>query len=181
MKQFSLINGYKEITFNFPTKLSEIKEDYLTEITKNVKVADNYTLVGIVYHESLGSIIIARKRASKSVTAGIVPIFIKAGNTENSFIKSCNIKDKIIISGSQLSLGHHVACPANVLSLDYFIKYLDKDNEVAKRYNNTYGKEECFFIEFKLVPNCDIVGFYDSKSEINVSDYNYVEVKNNND
>ena len=163
MKTFSLETENRVYDFKFPTSLSEITAEYLDNVTANVVVADNYTLVGIVYHETLGSVILARKQSKKTITSGVVPIFIKAGNTDNGFIKSAKCKDKLIIASSQLSLGHHVAAPANTISLDYFIKTLDKDNTVAKRYNNTYGQEECYFIEFKLVPNCDIVGFYDTK------------------
>ena len=163
MKRFELESENNYYTFDFPTSLSEITAEYLDNVTSNVVVADNYTLVGIVYHESLGSVILARKQSKKSITGGVVPIFIKAGNTDNEFIKSAKCKDKLIIASSQLSLGHHVVAPANTLSLDYFIRTLDKDNNVARRYNNTYGQEECYFVEFKLVPNCDIVGFYDTK------------------
>lgn len=163
MKDFSLETGEKKINFKFPTSLKELTEEYLLGVTDNVKVADNYTLVAIVYHETLGSVILTRKQNKKGITSGVVPIFIKAGNTDNSFIKSAKCKDKLIIASSQLSLGYHVAAPQNILSLDYFIRNLDKDVTVAKRYNNNYGKEECYFVEFKLVPNCDIVGFYENK------------------
>lgn len=160
MKHFQLINGESRITFHFPTSLVEIRENYLKGIGSGVNIADNYVLIGLVYHESLGSIIITRKQAKKSFSSGVVPIFIKAGNTENEFIKSINIKDKLIIPTSALQLAQHVIAPNNVLSLDCFIKYLDKDVTVASRYNNNYGKEECYFIELKLVPACDIVGCY---------------------
>lgn len=162
MKEFVLETGTKKVSFQFPTNLSEITQEYLQQVTANVKIADNYTLVGLVYHETLGSVILARKQSKKGITSGVVPIFIKAGNCDNEFIKSAKCKDKLIIAFSQLSLGHHVAAPTNVISLDYFIRTLDKDVTVAARYNNNYGKEECYFVEFKLVPNCDIVGFYDS-------------------
>lgn len=162
MKEFILETETKRVKFNFPTSLSEITPEYLAMVTANVKVADNYTLVGIVYHETLGAVIITRKQSKKSITGGVVPIFIKAGNTDSDFIKSAKCKDKLIIASSQLSLGHHVVAPKNTISLDYFIRVLDQDTTVAKRYNNNYGKEQCFFVEFKLVPNCDIVGFYNS-------------------
>ena len=171
MKEFTIINDDKAIEFKFPTSMDEVSAEYLKDVTRNIHIADNYSLVGIIYHESLASVILARKQAKKSITSGVVPIFIKAGNTDNEFIQSCSIKDKIIIPSSQLNLGYHVACPTNVLSLDYFIRKLDNDVTVAKRYNNTYGREECFFIEFKIVPNCDIVGFYDNTKQSMTNKY----------
>lgn len=163
MKTFELINPDKTVVFNFPTSLNEITEDYLLNVTKNVNIANDYTLVAIIYHESLGSVILARKQSKKTMTTGVVPVFVKSGATDNDFIKSAKCKDKLIIPSSQLSIGYHVVAPANTLSLDYFINILDKDFEVAKRNNNNYGKEHCFFVEFKIVANCDIVGFYDDK------------------
>ena len=166
MKQFQLVADGNEVNFNFPTSLDEITPEYLQAITAKVNVADHYSLVAIVYHESLGSVIIARKQSKKGLTSGVVPIFVKAGGTDSNFIKSINCKDKLIISSAQLSLGYHVTVPENTLSLDYFIRRLDKDISVAARYNNNYGREECYFIEFKLVPNSDIVGFYNEKTII---------------
>lgn len=162
MKTFKLINGEKEIVFNFPTSIKEINEDYLKNITDNIVVADNYVLVCLVYHERLGNLILARKQSKKGITSGVTPIFIKAGDENNKFVKSMSIKNKLIIPTSQLMLAQHVIVPNNTLSVDCFINYLDKDNTVATRYNNKYGDEECYLIEFKLVPSCDIIGFYSS-------------------
>lgn len=162
MKRFELINGTDRIIFKFPTSLSEISPSYLKLVTAGVHVADNYTLVGLIYRETLGSIIIARKQSKKGLTSGVIPVFIKAGNTTNEFNKKMTIKSKLIIPSSALMSGHHVVSPLNTLSLDTFIKYLDKDTTVAQRYHNNYGNEECYFVEFKLVPNCEIVGFYDN-------------------
>lgn len=177
MKQFQLLADGKQVNFNFPTNLEEITPEYLEAVTAQVHIADHHCLVGVVYHESLGSVIIARKQAKKGLTGIVVPIFIKAGTTDSEFIKSMKCKDKLIIPSSQLSLGYHVAAPKNVLSLDYFIRHLDRDVSVAARYNNNYGKEECYFVEFKLVPNVNIVGFYDEMTKIPEHD-KFVEVVN---
>lgn len=163
MKEFQLINGSKEINFNFPTSLKEISSEYLLGITKNVHVGENYSLVALAYHERLSAVIIARKQSKKNITGGVIPIFVKAGETINKFIHSAKCGDKLIIASSQLSLSHHVAVPKNPLSLDYFINILDHDVNIAKRYDNAYGGDECFFVDFKIVPNCDIVGFYDNE------------------
>lgn len=167
MKEFKLKTGEREIVFNFPTSLDEITVKYLKDVTDHIHVADNYSLVGIVYHESIGAVVLARKQSKKSMTSGVVPVFIKAGNCDNDFIKSAKCKDKVIIASSQLSLGYHVVAPQNTISLDYFIRNLDKDNTIAMRYGNNYGKEECYFVEFKIIPNCDIVGLY-SQTQCNV-------------
>lgn len=175
MKDFTVKSNGREMTFHFPTSLDEITTDYLEKVTEHIQVADNYCLVAIVYHETLGSVIIARKQSKKGLTGAVVPIFIKAGYTENEFVNSMSCKDKIIIASTQLSLAHHVACPTNTLSLDYFIKAIDGDNELFKRYNNSFGKEPCFFVEFKMVPNCDIVGYYEQG--LTKMDNPYLDIK----
>lgn len=161
MKDFTVKNDGREMTFHFPTSLDEITTDYLESVTEHIQVADNYCLVAIVYHETLGSVIIARKQSKKGLTGAVVPIFVKAGYTENEFVNSMSCKDKLVIASTQLNLAHHVACPINTLSLDYFIRAIDNDNDLFRRYSNAFGNEQCFFVEFKMVPNCDIVGYYE--------------------
>lgn len=162
MKNFVVENEDRTLTFKFPTSLSEITPEYLAAVTDHIKVADNYTLVGLVYHETLGAIIIARKQSKKNITSGVLPIYIKSGNSENNFLNSAKVKDKLIIPTSQLNLAHHAVSPYNTISLDYFIRAIDEDITLFNRYKNYFGNEECFFVEFKLVPNCDIVGYYSS-------------------
>lgn len=162
MKRFELINGNKKIIFKFPLSMDEISPSYLRAVSAGIHVADNYTLVALIYRETLGSIIIARKQSKKGLTSGVIPIFVKAGATTNDFNKKITIKSKLIIPASALMTAHHVASPLNTLSIDTFIKYLDQDTTVAQRYNNNYGNEECYFVEFKLVPNCEIVGYYNN-------------------
>jgi len=173
MKDF-LVQGTKvNFNFHFPTSLEEISVDYLKAVTENVNVAEHHTLIGIVYHEKLFDIIVSRKRNQKGLTAGVVPIFIKAGKTDSDFIKTAECRDKLIIPSTSLSLGYHVAAPKNVLSLDYFIRAIDGDNSLAKRYDNNYGNEHCFFVEFKIIPNNEIKGIY--KQAVDVDSTQYVE------
>lgn len=171
MKNFEVICSTLKFNFHFPTSLGEIDADYLKAVTENVNVADHHCLIGIVYHEKLFDIIVSRKRNQKGLTAGVVPIFIKAGKTDSEFIQSAECRDKLIIPSTSLSLGHHVAAPKNVLSLDYFIRAIDRDNSLAKRYDNNYGNEECFFVEFKLIPNNEIKGIYKEAKDVDTKKY----------
>ena len=171
MKDF-LVEGTKvDFNFHFPTSIEEIDADYLKAVTSNVHVAEHHSLIGIVYHEKLFDIIVSRKRNQKGLTAGVVPIFIKAGKTDTDFIQNAECKDKLIIPSSSLSLAYHVAAPKNVLSLDYFIRAIDSDNSLAKRYDNNYGNEQCYFVEFKIIPNNEIKGLYKEAEAVDTSKY----------
>lgn len=176
MKDFQLIAEGNEINFKFPTSIDEITKDYLLQVTSQVHVANDYTLLAIVYHEKIGSVIITRKQAKKSITGAVVPIVIKSGACDNDFIKSMQTKDKVIIDSAMLSTAYHVTCPKNTLSLDYFIRRLDKDISVAARYGNAYGNEECYFVEFKIVPNSAIIGYYNETDKTEVTNP-YINIK----
>ena len=181
MKQFTVVTGNADIVFHMPTSLDEISVDYLKAVTANVAIADNYTLVGIVYSEKLFDIIISRKRQQKGITTAVTPIFIRTGKTDSDFINSATCKVPLIIPSSSLNLGHHVAAPKNVLSLDYFIRAIDADNSLAKRYDNNFGNEKCLFVEFKLIPNVEIKGFYEKAEEVDSTEYVEVHLKNGGD
>lgn len=160
MKQVVLVNDGIKFEFNFPTSIAEISDDYLKAITNNVKVADNYSLLAIIYRETLGSMVLANKQKRSSMASGVIPVFVKAGKTDNEFINSLTLKDKVIIASSELMQGHQVNVVGNELSISKFWSILEKDKSIASRYNNDYGKEKCCFIEFKLIPNCSLVGYY---------------------
>ena len=181
MKDF-LVQGTKvNFNFHFPTSLEEIDADYLFNITKHIEIPEHHTLIGIVYHEKLFDIIVSRKRNQKGFTAGVVPVLIRAGKTDSEFIKKGDCKDKLIIPSTSLSLGYHVAVPKNVLSLDYFIRAIDSDNSLAKRYDNNYGNEPCFFVEFKIIPNVEIKGIYKDVKEVDTTKYLETSVKGGGD
>lgn len=177
MKTFIAETPNATVTFNLPTSLNEISAEYLKNVTADIRIADNYSLLGLVYHETLGSLIIAQKQNKKSITSGVIPVFIKCGKTDNEFINNTSCKDKLIISSTQLSLGYHAAAPKNKLSLDYFYSITDKDTNLFNRYKGSFGNELCYFVEFKIVPNCDIIGIYDSNISTNEITEKFVEVK----
>ena len=88
MLKFEVNGNHGTILMSLPTKLSEITPEYLNEVTSNVVVADNYSLIGILYRESLASVILANNRKQKNITTAIIPIFIKAGATDAEYVKN---------------------------------------------------------------------------------------------
>ena len=158
MLKFTINGSGKEYTFNLPENIGEIDAEYLKTITAHVNVADHYSLIGVVYHESVAAISLARAQKKKGISAGIIPIFIKCGKTDDDFIKSIKLKDKLLIGNSAIELGYRVATPSNDLNLDKFIGALDMDKDSyakARAVNN-----QVFFIDFKIIPNNEIKAFY---------------------
>lgn len=176
MKQFTVKVGNKDFNYSFPTSIEEITSEYLQNVTSNVVINDNYSLIAQVYSESLSTIIYTRKQNKKDARIKVTPLFVRAGKTDCEVINKMHCKDIIIAAASQLNLGHHVKSPTNVLSLDRFIDALDKDVTVAQRYNHAFGKEPVHFVEFKLIPNCEIVGYYDMTTKPNSDTEDYLVI-----
>lgn len=155
------VRGVHEL--NLPTSLNEINESYIAEVTSHIKVDANYTLIGLVYREKLSTLILATTRNKKTSDIAVIPIFVKAGESDSKFINSLNIKDKLIISPSDIMLGYHISAPNNLLTINTIFELIEGDPVVNKKLMGI--NEQCYFIEFKLVPNCNIHGAY-SQSKV---------------
>ena len=140
---------------NVPTVFSEISKEYLDNAVKHIEVAPEYSLVALIYREKLAVILNSAKQ-NKEMNTAVVPMFIKAGTTDSKFIKNIKLGNKVIITGSDLSIGIHVNSPLNSLSIPNVVAICNGDNEVYK--NAITNTEYCHFVEFKLVPNSAIKG-----------------------
>ena len=151
------VRGIYEL--NLPTSLNEIDESYIAEVTSHVKVDANYTLVGLVYREKLSTLVLAATRNKKKSDIAVIPIFVKAGESDSKFINSLNIKDKLIIAHSDIMMGYHNSAPYNILTVDIILHLIEGDPVANQKFMSI--NEQCYFIEFKLVPNCNIHGAYE--------------------
>lgn len=151
------VRGVHEL--NLPTSLNEIDESYIAEVTSNVKVDANYTLIGLVYREKLSTLVLAATRNKKKSDIAVIPIFVKAGESDSKFINSLNIKDKLIISPSDIMMGYHISAPNNLLTINTILDLIEGDPVVNQKLMSI--NEQCYFLEFKLVPNCNIHGAYE--------------------
>lgn len=153
------VNGTQgAFTLNLPTTLSDITKEYITNVTSHIEVDANYTVVGVVFREKLSTLILASRKNKKNSDIAAIPIFVKAGKTDSELINKLDVGEKLIISPSDIMLGHHLSAPANLLTINTILNIMEGDSEV---YNKVIGIQEyCYFIEFKLVPNCNIHGAY---------------------
>lgn len=168
MKEFIVKTEMSEVKFNFPTKLEELSSEYLLGVTEGITVAPNYSLIGLVYHEKLSTLFMTCRSKKKNTSIGIIPIFVKSGKSDESIVSTAKVGQKLLISNSQIQLAHHCAAPSNRLTLDYFAKIvdanIDKDLYQTLLVNN--DSQEVLFVEFKIIPNCDIVALYDKPTKI---------------
>ena len=171
MNSIKLNVSGKNVTLNLPTSVTEISEVYLDEVTKHIKVAPEYSLVAIVFKSSLPMLLNTNK--GKEENASVITLFVKAGETDSDFIKGIDTKDILVITGSNISLGIHINNPFNQLSLSKLMPLLNADRNIGKTCfadRNTY----CF-VEFKLIPNCNINGVLGTTNDIKCD---YIEYEN---
>ena len=142
-----------------PTNISELTEhDYLYNLSSHVDVADDYSLIALCHKEKLSNFVIAGRGSKKEMATSVVPIFVKSGKSTNIFINSIKKGSKVIISGSALSLGHHVAVTNNDLNMSKFASIIDGDSNAMR--NALALNTNVYFVEFKLIPNNEIIGIY---------------------
>lgn len=149
MKQVIADGKLGRFAINFPESLDEIGNDYFQACTEFIHPAKDYAVVAIVYKDAL-NLVLTSARKKQPAQLGIIPVFIKAGDTESDFIKSLNLGDKIVVAAGDLSLGHHINSPYNKITPDNIIRLAEGDVEVTKQ-SLAMTNPVCF-VEFKIVP-----------------------------
>lgn len=149
------INGKDgKLKLHLPTSIYEITPEVLTDATKHITVAPNYSLVALVYSTFLSMAMNEKKAANAKIS--VVPFFVKCGDTDSSFINHIEDGNKLIIAPSNIALGIHINNSFNELSLNRICNICCQDAEFLKKvfaYNHAY-----YFVDYKLIPNCNING-----------------------
>lgn len=172
MEKFVVENEKVKMSFNIPSNFNEVDEKYLAKITENIKISDNYSLVALVFTKSVYELLVnIRQKSDKPEHASAY--FIKAGNTEHDFIKNAKCKTPLIMSAISLNNGYHVNVHNNILDPIVMSKLI---NDVKPNISDL-AKIKCCFVTFKIIANCDIIGFNESDYNIE-SEYLNIEQKN---
>lgn len=144
----------------FPTNLNELNGVELNNLCSKIHVADNHSLVCLCYRETIGNVLFtASSKKKNSITTAVVPLIIKSGKTDNEFIKNIKAGEIAIIPASDLALGYHVYIKDNPYTIDYLLKRSEGDTALYQR--SLSFKNAVYFTEFKIVPNCNIKGYYE--------------------
>ena len=164
MKTFKVNGKAGSYVINLPQSLKEIGTEYLSYCTKFINPAPNYAVVAIVYKDSLSLVLTAAKKKTPVNTA-VIPVFIKAGDNDSEFIKSIKLGDRVVVSASDLSIGHHISSPYNKITPSTISVICDGDKDIY-RESMTMQEPVCF-VEFKLVP----ISAIHAKLDDTVKDY----------
>lgn len=156
------VNGekYNKI-ITLPTSVSEITPEYLENITTEILVADNYSLIALCHKAKLSDFILAGRSKKQQLSTQVVPLFVKRGMTNWEFSANIEVADKLLITPTAMSMGLHVNVPMNTLNIERIVAIMEEDKNI---YQKALGiKDAVYFLEFKIIPNSDIQGVYKPK------------------
>lgn len=151
-------------TFRMPTSMSEINMNVISDYVKHVNVSKDYALIAVVFKERPITIV-SVSRQNKNASVSGVAVMIKS-NTDNEFINSIKLGEALVISPSDISMGHHVNSPANVLTPGFLLNLLRTNVDLNNKLMAV--KVPTYFVDFKIVPVCNIhgsIGRYEPVSE----------------
>lgn len=155
------VNGKKgRYQITLPTKIEEINHEFLKDCADTIDIAPDYSLIALLYKQPLAMVLNALKKRDGMTTA-VVPMFIQSGKTDSEFINSLKLGDKLVVMGSSLSIAVHVNIGINELNIERFLGIVDGDNKF--RADVFKYKEPCIFVDFKLIPNCDLKAVHSSE------------------
>lgn len=151
-------------TFRMPTSMSEINMNVIADYVKNVNVGNDYALIAVVFKERPITIVSVSKQNKNASVSGVA-VMIKS-NTNNEFIKGIKLGETIVISPSDISMGHHVNSPSNPLTPGFLLNLLQTNADLNKKLMAV--NVPTYFVDFKIVPVCNIhgsIGRYEPVSE----------------
>lgn len=141
-------------TFRMPTSMSEINMNVIADYVKHVNVANDYALIAVVFKERPITIVSVSKQNKNASVSGVA-VMIKS-NTNNEFIKGIKLGETIVISPSDISIGHHVNSPSNPLTPGFLLNLLQTNADLNKKLMAV--NVPTYFVDFKIVPVCNIHG-----------------------
>ena len=151
-------------TFRMPTSMSEVDMNVISNYVNHVNVGKDYALIAVVFKERPITIVSVSKQNKNASVSGVA-VMIKS-NTDNEFINTIKLGEALVISPSDIAMGHHVNSPANVLTPGFLLNLLQTNADLNKKLMAV--NVPTYFVDFKIVPVCNIhgsIGRYEPVSE----------------
>lgn len=141
-------------TFRMPTSMNEVNMNVIADYVKHVNVGNDYALIAVVFKERPITIVSVSKQNKNASVSGVA-VMIKS-NTNDEFIKGIKLGETIVISPSDIAMGHHVNSPANPLTPGFLLNLLQTNIDLNKKLMGI--GVPTYFVDFKIVPVCNIHG-----------------------
>lgn len=145
-----------QFELNLPTKINEITNEYLLKVTEHIHVAPDYSLIALVFKERPITIVSAVKQGKNATVNGVALMVKTAVTSDNSFVPNIVCGTQLIMSASDIAMGHHVNAANNTLNPNMLLKLLNDNNDLNKKCMDIMVPT--YFVDFKVVPNCNIHG-----------------------
>lgn len=139
---------------SLPTTLGEISVDYLDKITQHIHVAPDYALIAILYKVRPIEIV-SSVRQNKNANVGAVAMFIK-DNSNTGFYNDIKLGDTVIISPTDIALGHTVRLVNNNLTPSKLLELAETNPDLNKKLIGVMTPT--YFVDFKVVATAFIHG-----------------------
>ena len=158
-----------QIEVALPTSIEELTNDYLFNVTKEINISEDRTLIALVSVSTLDVLAFdSTSKKKNGSTVAVIPIFVKTGDTDSEFINNIKCGDKLVLSRTAIELGDHVRVTNNMITCANIMQYINIDDNLRKSLitktffadNNIIGNPKVYMVDFKLVGNCDIHGAY---------------------
>lgn len=173
---------------NIPTSMSEITNEVLTELTKNIVLSPHHTLICLVYKTTLFNLASSVRNGLNQDTVSVTPLVAKVADAADSThlpVKGSEATMRPIIAPSVLERGYEVFVPT-AASINSVMGYIQHDEDLRiqlfqKKYKGnaqTLGvpltdkiviednNTDIYLLGFKIVGNNDIVATVPLKQEI---------------
>lgn len=153
---------------SLPTRFEDITPEYLTAVTEEIHVPPYYALVGLISKESPAGLVLSLSKKTKSNFVTIIPVLVKTNldgvKDGKDFYDSISVGQKLIVGGSDLSIGNHVNAKNNLIGTNRVLGYLTSTKE-----NHTKAisySTPCCFVDFKIIPITAIRGAITETKEL---------------
>lgn len=157
MKEFKVKGKVGAIDLKLPTSIKELTDvNYFINVTNGIKLPDDHSIIALVYKETL-SIVLNPSRKHKNEGTIVFPLFVRSGETQSDFIKGLEENTPVIVMGSDISRGYHLNCKHNLLSMPAVKGICEGTSLMTESWKD---HEMYYFVDFKIIPNCDIHGSY---------------------
>ena len=153
MKTLEVKVNDSKVTFNVPTKLSEITKEWLMAVTSGINPAPNYSLIALVLRDNFAMLFNSKQKNNQTVAG--VSLFVRT-NADDNYLEGLECGTPIIVAPSDIAMGNHIVSAKNSITSGKVLSMINGDEELRK--NVFLNRETIYTVEFKMIPNCAIHG-----------------------
>lgn len=169
MKTIVINSKGSKVKYNLPTTKKEF-ESCVKKIVSGFTIADNYSLIAIGCKLGLGELALLKENkdintefiyvGGGQVSNPVNQTFTNSNPQSKRLVDSLTFGDRVAISKTGITLALQAYIRQNELSLTKFRQDIADDGFFYKNIVKDDDGVKCWFCEFKIVANSEILGIY---------------------